>query len=144
MCYRHLSKITILCLFLASLSLSLSIYVCIYLARTCQSLWTFERFVDMELRGNIRESVRDVVSKSECQDLCLEETRFACLSANYDHLRAECHLSDENRFSRSDAFGAKQGVDYLENQCSKQQGKYLYLLTINHPIDAYFLSLIHI
>ena len=49
--------------------------------------------------------------------LCLSATAFACMSASYDHLRKECLLSDENRFTEPNDFVHKQGVDYLENQC---------------------------
>ena len=40
----------------------------------------------MELRGNVRETLTDV-SKTECQDRCLSESRFKCRSASYDHLK---------------------------------------------------------
>jgi hypothetical protein len=42
-------------------------------------------------------------------------------SANYDHLKQECHLSEEDRFSQPDAFLVKQGTDYLENQCQSSK-----------------------
>ena len=88
--------------------------------RLCDSLWTFERLMDMELRGSERDTIRDV-SKSECEDRCLSETGFSCLSANYDHLSRVCTLSDGNRYSNQAGFAPSSGVDYLENQC--QAGK---------------------
>ncbi len=93
------------------------LYIYIVLGRDCGSLWSFERYVDRELVGSVRETARDV-SKSECQALCLASQAFPCLSANYDHLLRECALSDANRFTRrpEDLVG-RQGVDYLENQC---------------------------
>ena len=84
--------------------------------RDCGAHWTFERFVDSELRGHVRETVRDV-SKTECEERCLSSTAFPCMSASYDHLRKECLLSDQNRFTEPSDFVHKQGVDYLENQC---------------------------
>ena len=84
--------------------------------RTCNALWTFERFVDKELRSNVRDTVREV-TKTDCEDLCLSENRFDCRSASYDHLKKECHLSADDRFTNPDAFVTKQGTDYLENQC---------------------------
>ncbi len=89
---------------------------CLNEGRDCGVHWTFERFVDMELTGYVRDTVRDV-SKTQCEDLCLTSTSFNCMSASYDHLRKECLLSDENRFTQPNGFVSKQGVDYLENQC---------------------------
>ncbi len=97
--------------------------------RSCNALWTFERFVDKELRTSIRETVRDV-SKTDCEDLCLSENRFDCKSASYDHLRKECHLSEEDRYTAPESFVSKQGTDYLENQC--QSGK--CPVTSNHKL----------
>jgi len=65
--------------------------------RDCGALWTFERFLDMELRVTPRETIRDV-SKAECQDRCLKSSSFVCLSSVYDHLLEECYLNDVNRF----------------------------------------------
>jgi hypothetical protein len=83
-------------------------------------LWTFERFVDKELRSNIRETVNDV-SKTDCADLCLSENRFDCKSASYDHLRKDCYLSADDRNSNPESFVSKQGTDYLENQCQARK-----------------------
>ena len=47
--------------------------------------------------------------------------RFSCKSASYDHLRKECHLSEEDRFTRPEGFVVKQGSDYLENQCESSE-----------------------
>ncbi|XP_023323415.1 uncharacterized protein LOC111697594 [Eurytemora carolleeae] len=88
--------------------------------RTCGAVWTFERYIDFELRGFVRDTHRDI-SKTECQDLCLSESRFICRSATYDHLRKECYLSEEDRFTQPDSLLAKQGSDYLENQCQSRQ-----------------------
>jgi len=88
--------------------------------RTCGAVWTFERYIDYELKGFIRDTHRDI-SKTECEDLCLSESRFSCRSATYDHLRKECHLSEEDRFSQPASFVVRQGSDYLENQCESRQ-----------------------
>ena len=77
--------------------------------RSCKAQWTFERFIDKELRANIRDTVRDV-SKTECEDLCLSENRFECRSASYDHLLKECHLSADDRHTAPESFVAKQGM----------------------------------
>ena len=49
-------------------------FLIFYLGRSCNALWTFERFVDKELRTNVRDTIRDV-TKTECEDLCLSENR---------------------------------------------------------------------
>ncbi len=97
------------------------------IGRSCNALWTFERFVDKELRSNIRDTVRDV-SKTECEDLCLSENRFDCRSASYDHLSKECHLSADDRFTNPDSFVSKQGTDYLENQCQARKFPVAFLV----------------
>ena len=84
--------------------------------RSCGKSWTFERVVDMELVGYVQETVRGI-TKTECEDRCLSENGYSCKSASYDHMRQECHLSIEDRFTQPKAFVAKQGTDYLENQC---------------------------
>ena len=74
----------------------------------------------MELNGFIKETVRGI-SKTECQDRCLSENSYSCKSASYDHMRQECHLSTEDRFTQPKSFLAKQGTDYLENQCESSK-----------------------
>ena len=94
--------------------------------RSCGKSWTFERVVDMELTGYIKETVRGI-TKTECQDRCLSENAYSCKSASYDHMRNECHLSTEDRFTQPKSFLPKQGTDYLENQCESSK----YWLLIN-------------
>ena len=88
--------------------------------RSCGKSWTFERVVDMELTGYIKETVRGI-TKTECQDRCLSENAYTCKSASYDHMRNECHLSTEDRFTQPKSFLPKQGTDYLENQCESSK-----------------------
>merc|ERR1719334_124436 len=70
----------------------------------------------MELTGFVKETVRGI-SKTDCEELCLNQNSYFCKSASYDYLRQECHLSNENRFTKWNAFLTKNGIDYLENQC---------------------------
>ena len=108
-------------------------------------MWTFERFIDYELRGFVRETHRNV-SKTDCEDFCLSESRFAkkdvkllvsqllglfrfsCRSASYDHLTQECFLSEQDRFTQPEAFRPRQGSDYLENQCESSEDSDLILI----------------
>ncbi|CAB4063246.1 unnamed protein product [Lepeophtheirus salmonis] len=82
----------------------------------CGLLWTYERFVNKELKVDPKKIQRDV-SKNECEDLCLSESSFVCKSANYDHVRRDCFLLNVDRFEIDQSLQSKQGVDYLENQC---------------------------
>ena len=93
---------------------------CLIVGRSCGKSWTFERVVDMELTGFVQETVRGI-TKTECQDRCLSENSYSCKSASYDHMRQECHLSTEDRFTQPKSFLAKQGTDYLENQCESSK-----------------------
>jgi len=88
--------------------------------RTCGAVWTFERYIDYELRGFVRETQRNV-SKTECEDFCLSESRFSCRSATYDHLTRLCYLSEQDRFTQPESLVPRQGSDYLENQCESRQ-----------------------
>nr|XP_040567250.1 uncharacterized protein LOC121116996 isoform X1 [Lepeophtheirus salmonis] len=82
----------------------------------CGLLWTYERFVNKELKVDPKKIQRDV-SKNECEDLCLSESSFVCKSANYDHVRRDCFLLNVDRFEIDQSLQSRQGVDYLENQC---------------------------
>ena len=42
--------------------------------RTCGAVWTFERYIDYELEGFVRD-VQTEISKTECEDLCLSASR---------------------------------------------------------------------
>ena len=92
----------------------------VFSGRTCGAVWTFERYIDYELRGFVRAEHKDI-SKTECEDLCLSESRFSCRSASYDHLERHCYLSEEDRFTQPESFLVRQGSDYLENQCESSK-----------------------
>ena len=83
----------------------------------------------------MRETVRDV-SKTDCEELCLSSSAFSCMSASYDHLRKECLLSDENRFTEPNDFVHKQGVDYLENQCESGESSSVKVLKLMQHTSA--------
>ena len=42
--------------------------------RSCGAVWTFERHIDTELRGFVRETQVNV-TKTQCEDFCLSESR---------------------------------------------------------------------
>nr|CAD7262146.1 unnamed protein product [Timema shepardi] len=92
---------------------------------TCGLAWTFDRFLNYELRGFVNLQIPGI-SKTECEDRCLEERSFVCRSASYNHIRQECRLSSEDRFTQPQAFETSSEADYLENQCSTPPGRCPY------------------
>ncbi|XP_068082053.1 uncharacterized protein [Anabrus simplex] len=92
---------------------------------TCSLAWTFERYVNHELRGFVNLAL-PAVSKTECEDRCLEERTFTCRSATYNYRRKECRLSAEDRYTQPQAFQASMDSDYLENQCAPPVGRCVY------------------
>ena len=83
--------------------------------------WSFERVPDSFLDGHDHSRKESVESRGECARLCLAEEDFDCRSAEYDYGEKTCTLSREDRRTQPEAFkpGARQGVDYIENQCAK-------------------------
>ncbi|CAB3367593.1 Hypothetical predicted protein [Cloeon dipterum] len=91
----------------------------------CGQTWTFERYVNYELRGFVAMRYQGI-SKIECQERCLEERAVICRSASYNFRRRECFLSSEDRFSQPQAFIASVDTDYLENQCAPRPARCVY------------------
>ena len=66
--------------------------------------------------------IAGVVSRTQCEELCLLEVEFTCASAEYFYDSAECRLSRNTRRSRPASFrAATENVDYLENQCVRER-----------------------
>ncbi|XP_059489112.1 uncharacterized protein LOC132204551 isoform X2 [Neocloeon triangulifer] len=89
----------------------------------CGQTWTFERYVNYELRGFVNMRYQGI-SKIECQERCLEDR--VCRSATYNFRRRECFLSTEDRFSQPQAFIASVDTDYMENQCAARPSRCVY------------------
>ncbi|XP_034231598.1 uncharacterized protein LOC117639791 [Thrips palmi] len=83
----------------------------------CGLAWTFERHVNLELRGYDRVMIPGL-TKTECEDRCADERTFLCRSATYNYRRQECRLSTEDRHTQPHAFLPSAEADYLENQCA--------------------------
>ena len=58
------------------------IYIWLNSGRTCGAVWTFERYIDYELEGFVRD-VQTEISKTECEDLCLSESRWWSFGLNF-------------------------------------------------------------
>jgi len=62
--------------------------------------------------------VRSVLTRKRCIELCLQDKRLPCRSADFWEGRKECRLSREDRRSQPGSFVKSQAdVDYIENAC---------------------------
>lgn len=60
-----------------------------------------------------------ILTRKECQELCLNDKKLPCRSAEYDYTTFTCRLSRETRRSQPAAYRATtEDIDYLENQCA--------------------------
>jgi hypothetical protein len=86
----------------------------------CEKAWVFERVPGFELAGYDNQVVKAVLTRQECQELCLkDEKKLPCRSAEYDYATFTCRLSRETRRSQPAAYRATtEDIDYLENQCA--------------------------
>jgi PAN domain len=83
--------------------------------------WAFERHPGKELRGFDDRVIPLVASRRDCQEACLQETRFLCRSAEYNLKTFDCRLSSMDRRLRPDIYiDASINIEYLENQCVTQ------------------------
>ncbi|XP_035231145.1 uncharacterized protein LOC118203012, partial [Stegodyphus dumicola] len=83
----------------------------------CSKLWVYERIMDYELQGLRPLDVVRVVSLEQCQQHCLETRKYVCRSANYYHLRRECHVFGDDRTAPKAHLVEASRVDFFENQC---------------------------
>lgn len=95
--------------------LTLTFYFSAYVG--CLKLWVYERIMDHELQGLSPIDVIRVVSLEQCQEHCLETRKYVCRSANYFHLRRECHIFGEDRSAPKTHLVKASRVDFFENQC---------------------------
>lgn len=89
-------------------------------AIACEKAWIFERVPGFELAGYDDRVEKAVLSRVECQELCLEDKELPCRSAEYDYTTFICRMSRETRRSQPAAYRATtEDTDYLENQCAQ-------------------------
>ncbi|XP_067133905.1 uncharacterized protein [Centruroides vittatus] len=98
--------------------------------------WAFERVNGYEMDSYLYDRVlAPVLSRRDCEELCLKERNFVCRSALYNDITTECKLCREDRRTQPIHFrqSTSTRVDYLENQCiptlticpyQKQEGRY--------------------
>ncbi|RWS29725.1 uncharacterized protein B4U80_08834, partial [Leptotrombidium deliense] len=60
-------------------------------------------------------------NRTECEDLCLNDTELPCRSASFDRTNNKCTLSRETRYMNSRGFKVDGNSDYVENMCLKSE-----------------------
>nr|XP_022918554.1 uncharacterized protein LOC111427577 isoform X1 [Onthophagus taurus]XP_022918556.1 uncharacterized protein LOC111427577 isoform X1 [Onthophagus taurus]XP_022918557.1 uncharacterized protein LOC111427577 isoform X1 [Onthophagus taurus] len=92
----------------------------------CNKSWIFERAPGATLVGNDAKRIPSIISRQQCQQLCLNETGFHCRSAkflvgrpNQTEVIGRCILSDTDRILSASSFRASRSdEEYYGNQCS--------------------------
>ena len=56
-------------------------------------------------------------NRRDCEEFCLSESSFTCLSADYNVVTLSCSLSRETRRTQPDSFQPSRDTEYLENSC---------------------------
>ena len=74
---------------------------------------------NFELVGYDDRTEKAVLTRLQCQEICLKDKTLPCRSAEYDYTNFICRLSRETRRSQPAAYRATtEDIDYLENQCA--------------------------
>ena len=63
----------------------------------CEKAWIYERVPGFELAGYDDRIENNILTRKECQELCLAEKSLPCRSAEYDYKKYECRLSQVNK-----------------------------------------------
>ncbi|XP_067626254.1 uncharacterized protein [Eurosta solidaginis] len=93
--------------------------------RPCTRAWYIDRVQGYKLNGYVRRKFL-VESRQDCFESCLNETEFACRSANYYRQTRTCELSEMDRITLTGTSAFQQqndAVDYLENNCIDEPNK---------------------
>ncbi|CAH1118952.1 unnamed protein product [Phaedon cochleariae] len=102
---------------------------CYSSGRTCEKLWIFERIPGTTLIGNDTKTLPGALSRSDCQQYCLNETDFVCRSVKFHitkssyeentNIRGTCTLSDADRHQLPNSYRVSVYEDeYFENECT--------------------------
>lgn len=82
--------------------------------------WSFLRVVGAQLPAHLyTKSIEHVQSRRDCEELCLNERGFHCLSALYNEETIRCMLSNKRRSSNANLLASDNfKISYLESQCA--------------------------
>ncbi|QQP49422.1 Putative LOC100908673 [Caligus rogercresseyi] len=70
----------------------------------CEKAWLFERVPGYELVGFDDVVLKDIPSRVDCQDSCLNQVELPCRSAIYDYSLQICRLSKNTRRTQPTAY----------------------------------------
>ena len=70
----------------------------------CERAWIYERVPGFELAGYDDVEEKSVLTRTECQELCLRDTALPCRSAEYDYTTFVCRMSKETRRTQPAAY----------------------------------------
>ncbi len=59
----------------------------------CEKAWIYERVPGFELAGYDDRIEKNILTRKECQELCLEEKSLPCRSAEYEYKTYTCRIS---------------------------------------------------
>ena len=76
----------------------------LFLANLCEKAWIYDRVPGYELVGYDQRVLNNVLTRMECQELCLEDTLLPCRSCEYNYANKTCHLSQETRRTQPSAY----------------------------------------
>ncbi|KAJ8964562.1 hypothetical protein NQ314_004866, partial [Rhamnusium bicolor] len=105
------------------------IKVCLTNNKACNKLWIFERIPGAALIGNDTKTLPDSLTRTDCQQYCLNETDFLCRSIKYritetgynpsSDIKGICTLSNADRHLLPNSYRVS-GYDeeYFENECA--------------------------
>ncbi|XP_019870370.2 uncharacterized protein LOC109598907 [Aethina tumida] len=104
--------------------------VCLTDPTNCKKLWTFERIPGSVLIGNDTKVIEKLVTRTDCEQHCLNETSFRCKSTKFRIKRSNygpnaqttgvCVLSDADRHLLPNSYRVSSfDEEYFENQCAE-------------------------
>ena len=59
----------------------------------CEKAWIYERVPGFELAGYDDRIEKNILTRKECQELCLAEKSLPCRSAEYEYKTYTCRIS---------------------------------------------------
>lgn len=112
------------------------------LGQCSNKLWAFEVVKGATLVNNDTKILPNYMSRTECQQVCINETSFICKSIKFktnsqfhNDTVGQCILSNSDRHLMPFAYRVSTNNDYyLEYQCTNNhsQGKFLLNHTKNY------------
>ena len=85
-------------------------------SRCPNKVYVFNRYPNLKFIEKEGQSlVQKVLSRQECQNLCLAETQIPCLSASFQTSTSLCFLNEQTKANQPWLAEPDQDFDYMEN-----------------------------